>query len=336
MTVRKTKNILMLIALVGTAAGSFAQNSKSIWQTMNYSAYVGGTCPIGTYGKSNISTDQGDIYFINNNWVLADQGGMKADAKLGFNLGLKATLPFEEVGIKLGNNDAMPLAKLGDVGKVLSLVKFSFVGTIDFFYNGIRSKAEENIFPAMISHHVHFLRNVNMSEDKNDITLEFEPSYQLYYINIPLMVGVNGVYDFNNVWSFWAETEIGVDLRKISSIKDFKYEARLNNLMPSGDNHVQTFSTTKGSLYFDWSAAFACQVGVGATWQKRYSVGLHYYFLGKAKIYGKKDYTFYDPYEYGNYGNSLDYKTTVKTFTGFSIDKKLSQNMLVLRVGYNF
>ena len=336
MIVKKLKNTLLLIALAGMTTSIFSQNGKTIWQSLKYSAYVGGTCPIGTFGKSNISNAGSGVDFINNNWVLANQGGMKASAKLGLNMGAKVSLPFEEVGIKLGNNNAMPLTNLGKVGKLISLMKFNFIGSLDVFYNGVHSVAEDNIFQAMISHHVHYLSNRNMRPDINNITLEFHPSYQMYYLNIPLMAGINTVYDYNNDWSFWAETEIGVDVRKISNIKNFVYEARKNDLMPDGSNHVETFSTTEGTLKFKWSAAFACQVGIGATWQKRYSVGLHYFFLGKAKINGVKDYTFYDPEEYGNYPLHWDYQTTAKTSESFTIGKKLSQNMLVLRMGYNF
>ena len=336
MIVKELKKILLLLTFAGLFTVAHGQSEKTIWQTLNYSVYIGGSCPIGTSARANITNAGSGVDYLDNNWVLADQGGMKASAKLGFNIGGKASLPFEEVGIKFGNGDAMPLNRLGKVGKVLSMVKFNFIATLDFFYNGVHSVAEDNLFPAMISHHVHYLGNRNMREDINNIDLEFSPKYQLFYINIPLMVGVNGAYDYNQDWSFWGETAIGVDVRKISDIKDFKYEARLNDPTPSGANHVQTFSTTEGTLHFNWRAAFACQVGVGATWQKRYSVGLHYYFLGKSKVVGSKDYTFSDPQEYGNYPIDLNYQKEQQHSEGMTIGKKLSQNMLVLRLGYNF
>jgi len=333
MNAKMLKKIVLIAAFVSVSTGVFAQ---SFWQRPSYSVYLGGTCPIGTFGRTNITDAGSGVDFINNNWVLANQGGMKASAKLGFGIGFKATLPFEEMGIRFGNNNAMPLTRLGQVGRVFTLFKYNFIATLDVFYNGVHSVAERNLFQAMLSHHVHYLSDRNMRPDINDITLEFSPSYQMYYLNIPIMVGVNAVYDYNSDWSFWGETAIGLDVRKISDIKDFKYEARLNDLTLHGDNHVQTFSTTEGTIKFDWSVAFACQVGVGATWQKRWSAGLHYYFLGKAKVYGEKDYTFYDPQEYGNYPVRLDYKKEDRTYSRFNIPTKLSQNMLVLRLGYNF
>lgn len=337
MIVKYIKSVVAISAFLLAWTCGFSQSGQSFFQLLNYSAYVGGSCPIGTFGKANITDAGSGVDFLNNNWVLAGQGGMKASAKLGFNIGGKATLPFSEVGIKLGNNDAMPLTRLGKVGHVLSLVKFNFVATLDFFYNGVHSVAERNLFQSMLSHHVHYLSSRNMRPDINDITLQFSPAYELFYINIPLMVGVNGVYDLNSDLSIWAETAIGVNVRKISDIKDFKYEARLNDLTPGGDNHVMTFSTTEGTIHFDWRAAFACQVGVGATWQNRYSAGLHYYFLGRSKVTGYRDYVFSDPEEYGNYPIDLEYKTEQKhQEEPFQIGQKLSQNMLVLRLGYNF
>ena len=334
MNVKMLKKIVLIAALVSVSTGAFAQ---SFWQKLNYSVYLGGTCPIGTFGKTNITDAGSGVDFLNNNWVLANQGGMKASAKLGLGIGFKATLPFEEVGIRFGNNDAMPLTRLGKVGRVFTLFKYNFIATLDVFYNGVHSVAERNLFPAMLSHHVHYLSNRNMRPDINDITLEFSPAYQLFYLNIPLMVGVNGVYDYNSDWSFWGETAVGVDVRKISDIKDFKYEARLNDLTIHGDNHVQTFSTTEGTIHFNWKPAFACQVGVGATWQDRYSVGLHYYFLGRSKVTGYKDYVFTDKEQYGNYPIDLNYRTVQKhSEENFEIGKKLSQNLLVLRLGYNF
>ena len=336
MIIKNISKTALLAASLFVSVAGFSQNDESFFQMLNYSAYAGGTCPIGTFGKANITDAPSGVDFINNNWVLANQGGMKASAKLGFNIGGKATLPFDKAGIHLGNNDAMPLNNLGKVGKVLSLVRFNFIATLDFFYNGVHSVAEDNLFPALISHYTKYLSNVNMRPDDNEITLEFSPAYQMFYINIPLMVGVNGVYDLNDDWSFWGETAIGVDVRKISDIKNFKYEARLNDLTLAGDNHVQTFSTTEGSLHFNLRAAFACQVGVGATWQKRYSIGLHYYFLGRSKVTGSYDYVFSDPNEYGNYPIDLEYKKEQQYSGGFEIGEKLSQNMLVLRLGYNF
>ena len=336
MTVNVLKRIALSAALVLTSVCGFSQGG-SFFQMLNYSAYVGGTCPIGTFGKSNITNAGSGVDFINNNWVLADQGGMKASAKLGFNVGVKATLPFDEVGIRIGNNDAMPLTRLGKVGRVFTLFKYNFIATLDFFYNGVHSVAEDNLFQAMVSHHVDYLSNRNMRPDINDITIQFSPAYQLFYINIPFMVGVNGVYKLNQDWSLWGETAVGVNVRKISDIKEFKYEARLNDLTTHGDNHVQTFSTTEGTIHFNWKPAFACQVGIGATWQDRYSVGLHYYFLGRSKITGYKDYVFSDPQEYGNYPVNLNYqKEQEHSEEFFEIGKKLSQNMLVLRLGYNF
>ncbi|MBR4804711.1 MAG: hypothetical protein IK032_08760, partial [Bacteroidales bacterium] len=66
------KKIALIAAFVSVSTGAFSQ---SIWQTLNYSVYFGGTCPIGTFGKANITDAGSGVDFINNNWVLANQGG---------------------------------------------------------------------------------------------------------------------------------------------------------------------------------------------------------------------------------------------------------------------
>ena len=112
MIVKELKKILLLLTFAGLFTVAHGQSEKTIWQTLNYSVYIGGSCPIGTSARANITNAVSGVDYLDNNWVLADQGGMKASAKLGFNIGGKASLPFEEVGIKFGNGDAMRCSPL--------------------------------------------------------------------------------------------------------------------------------------------------------------------------------------------------------------------------------
>ena len=324
------KLVTLLALSILLSINAIAQQKQPL--NFSYSAYLGGTCPIGTFGKASIgNTNQ--MWYHTSNWVVSNNGGMKGAAKLGINLGGKISLPFEEVGINIGHGHTMPLAKLGAVGKILQMTNFKFIGTLDVFYNGVRSNVEDDIFSAMISHHVKYLPYANMPEGSR---LEFTPTdYELFYINIPIMVGASAEYHFNNDLDFWAEAEIGLDITKLKNINDFEYQAQWNNITPAGVNNVQTFSTTKGSIKFNVNATFAWQIGLGATWQKKYSVGLHYYYLGRGFVKGTTEYEFDNPYEY-NLQEFFDDVPYEKVSKEFKSQNKLLQNMFVLRLGYNF
>lgn len=327
-TIKTTVLFTLAIAL---GFSVLAQPKQHI--NLSYSAYIGGTCPIGTFGKAGINTNTERMWYHTSNWVVSNNGGMKGAAKLGFNLGGKISMPFEEVGINIGHGETMPLAKLGAVGRILSLTKFKFIGTLDVFYNGVRSNVEDDIFSAMISHHVEYLPYANMPENSR---LEFSPTdYELFYINVPIMVGAAAEYRYNRDIDLWAEAEIGIDITKLKNINDFKYEAQWNNPTPEGNNNVQTFGSTKGSIEFDFNATFAWQIGLGMTWQKKYSVGLHYYYLGRGYVKGTTSYEYDNPQEYylDDFFKDVKYK---KISQEFKSQNRLLQNMLVLRLGYNF
>jgi hypothetical protein len=80
---------------------------------------------------------------------------------------------------------------------------------------------------------------------------------------------------------------------------------------------------------FPVQVSFAMQIGAGIMINNLFSIGLHYYGLGAAKIkyVYKSSYGYYD-YEGGYGGGFWDYY--------YSPSKKYSQSCVMLRLGLHF
>ena len=192
-------------------------------------------------------------------------------------------IPNTEDALTSGKLSAAIGFQLGVKGKIP--VPVEGVGIIvsgDFIYNGVTGTLEDRYE-----------------------SLEMDGYYveRPRYLNIPLFVGLNYRYGFSPTFGIWAEGALGPNFRKITneeiSISRAKY-----TLFQKSEYKMQT--------------SFGFQAGVGIMVNK-FSLGLHYYGLGKAEIKGELTRT-------------QNTKTTTESFSY----KKSAHNVLMIRLGHHF
>lgn len=92
-----------------------------------------------------------------------------------------------------------------------------------------------------------------------------------FYVNVPVFFGVGYRYEITDIFTPFAEFGLGPDFlfihKESSVLGDFKYKT---------------------------TTSLAWEVGVGTYFNKRFSLGIHYYSFGSHKIKYKKDYAVLD------------------------------------------
>lgn len=204
--------------------------------------------------------------------------GKSGGAGTGFNVGFKGKI-------------ALPVNGLG------------VIISGDFVYNGMNADIREYVEDYQ-----------NYYEEDGDTWELKKPRY----LNIPILVGINYAYKFNNTIGIWGEAGVGVNFRKITNIKmEISYDGEYS-------------SGSETNIYkYKLGTSFAFQVGAGVMIKDLFSVGLHFYGLGSSKIKGTYEWE-YDAYahEYGGHYSGGD----SESFTF----KKLSSNLFMLRLGFHF
>ena len=164
--------------------------------------------------------------------------------------------------------------------------RFGLMATIDLFYNSAFSYVKDY-------------------KDIEDI-----PSY----INIPLMLGINYDYNINTDLSIWGEVGVGGNLRTITP-----WTGR-------GSSGNMGYLDSEGLAYeykYDNAITLAAQVGIGAKLMDKFSLGIHYYYLGYDVLHGTINYE-------TNHTGEIEVKKTA--FKGIVVNT----SMLVVRLGYHF
>ena len=132
------------------------------------------------------------------------------------------------------------------------------------------------------------------------------------YINVPAMVGLNYIYNFNSNFGLYVEAGAGGNARFITAMET---EGKLSVL--GVERKVLT------NQKYDAAFSFAWQVGAGFEVAKNFRVGCSFYDLGKAAVKGDQ---------------------TVKTTTGSNTETSNNYKtygtvkpvMLLARVGFSF
>jgi hypothetical protein len=154
----------------------------------------------------------------------------------------------------------------------------------DFIYNGVNSEVKD-IFD-------------EIEEEGSEVTIP-------HSINIPVLFGFNYLYRADPKLGLWCEAGVGPNFRMISDESMVYTEYGY---------HFSSEETYK------MSTSVALQAGTGLMLNDKFSMGLHYYSLGKAKLryeYTEKE-TGYDDYtEKGSY-------------------KARPVNVFMVRLGYKF
>ena len=157
-----------------------------------------------------------------------------------------------------------------------------------------------------------FFYNGLISDISDEIEDDLKDGKMPSYINIPVMAGLNyTIANINSDVSLYAEGGVGVNMRHIR-----KLEGTATDIYVSGYGTIDIDM----EYSFDKAFLFAFQLGAGATIKDKFTIGLNYFNLGNEKV---------------RYKISAEAEGYSDTEKGKS-DKKLSANILALRVGFKF
>lgn len=104
-------------------------------------------------------------------------------------------------------------------------------------------------------------------EDNSDIDVKFSK-----FINIPITTGLNYSYNANENVSLFSSVGVGLNFLKIT------------------DMELEFDSSNKATTSFDLSTQLAYKIGVGAVFNNKYIIGIHYNGLGNHSIKGETEY----------------------------------------------
>ncbi len=195
--------------------------------------------------------------------------------------------------------NAGPGFNLGVKGKgFLPVEGLGFIATVDGFYNSLNKDMYK------------FRERILNSVDYRDVDWEIKfPRY----INIPVMLGLNYQMDFSDAFGIWVEAAAGLNVRIITDFETEYSEWSFYN------EEIVDYRT---------SVCFAYQMGFGAMFANRISLGIHYYNLGIKSI------------SYADSWTTIDDRAGLDLFhSGYSNNdgyQKLKTSMFVLRIGYHF
>lgn len=182
--------------------------------------------------------------------------------------------------------------------KIPSVKGLNFLASLDFMYNGMNSDIKD------------------LFDEEGEDLEDFEYTTPKY-MNIPIMLGLNYSYGLNDKIKLWGEFAAGINIRKITDLSaegtdyDYYYD--------EWGNYYEYEYDFKTTYIYDIKTTFAFQLGGGVLFADRFSVGLHYYALGKAKVQG-----------------NIEYEEDDETEKGKFKYKDVNPSMLVLRLGLHF
>lgn len=172
--------------------------------------------------------------------------------------------------------------------------------SIDGFYNGPCSALKDAY------------RNNESQSGGQYISGSFSYNSTPKYINVPAMVGLNYIYNFNSNFGLFVEAGAGGNARFITPMETVgKFEVL------DVERKVLT------SQNYDAAFSFAWQVGAGFEVAKNFRVGCSFYNLGKATVKGEQT-------EKTTIGSNTN------TSTNFNIFGTVKPVMVLARIGFSF
>ena len=174
--------------------------------------------------------------------------------------------------------------------------------SFDGFYNGPNSNLKEKY------------RNNESEYTGHYISGSFTYRSKPRYINVPAMLGINYIYDFNHNFGIYAEVGAGANASFITS-KETRAELEVLGL-----EKIEV-----RSQQYDVGFSFAWQVGVGIEVAKNFRIGCSFYDFGKAKVKGEETI---------RTTNLLD--NSVRIESHYNTFGELKPIMVLGRIGFSF
>lgn len=151
-----------------------------------------------------------------------------------------------------------------------------------------------------------------------------------YYINIPIMVGLNYEYGIDDNIKIWIEGALGLNIGtltnyEISTSGTIDYHHVWGTDYDLGKDYY--FEITQ-KYYYKTNVNLAFQLGAGFIFNDKYSLGVYYYELGSQRIKGVVEEESYRDY--------IDYGTISSINESIFKYKSINPSIFTIRLGYHF
>jgi hypothetical protein len=232
----------LLIGVVMCGIGFCATAQKKTEWTIN----VGASVPVGSfshmqYDKNTGVTDCG----------LFDED-ISGGATTGFNIGAKAMFPTKNEHL-------------------------GFTIAMDVHYNGLNSNAKS--FLSFLCNQLATIWGQGLSEGEVLLSSTCNLDKRPYYLNIPLMVGLNYSYPLTKEMKLFGELGAGFNIRYISPWKLTGVQKYI-----FANSSEDTWMQVKETCSYETVATFAFYVGAGLYFTDNLYLSVYYSFLGKGDV----------------------------------------------------
>lgn len=288
---------VMAVTVMSAAMAQDAQPTSADNKKIEFSLHLGGAVPLGDFGDSRIRDEEPFVAWSTKE---SDKGG----AGFGANVGMK--LKFNIPSVK----------------------GLGIIATADLFWNGATADLKdlkEDLLDEMLEGSEDSYYGDYYSYSYEDEVYDAKVKLP-NYLNIPIMAGLNYEYSLNNGISLWGEGAVGVNIAKVTKLEVYQegHYYRYEYDSYSGSSEIEYDYEERWGMKYDIQTGLAFQFGVGVKFADKFSIGLHYYALGKVKLEGEAYEEWYDSDE----GEEF-YEESFKL-------KSVSPSIFAIRLGFHF
>lgn len=286
--------IVMATTVMSATMAQDAQPTSADNKKIEFSLHLGGAVPLGDFGDSRIRDEEPFVAWSTKE---SDKGG----AGFGANVGMK--LKFNIPSVK----------------------GLGIIVTADLFWNGANADLKdlkEDLLDEMLEGFEYY---GDYFEEEEEV---YEAKIKLpNYLNIPIMAGLNYEYSLNNGISLWGEGAVGINIAKVTNLEMYEeghYYYSYYDPYYGSSGTIEYDYESRSGLKYDIQTGLAFQLGIGVKFADKFSIGLHYYALGKVKLEGELYEEWYDSDE----GEEF-YEESFKL-------KSVSPSIFAIRLGFHF
>ena len=234
------KTILIGAFFCGIGFFATAQN-KTEW-----SINAGVSVPVGSFSQMQYDENTGvtDCGLFDND--------INGGATTGFNVGAKVMFPTkaEHLGITIA---------------------------LDVHYNGLNSNA--NSYLSFLCNQLATKWGQSLGTGEVLLSSNCNLDKRPYYLNIPLLVGLNYTYPMPNGMKLFGELGAGLNIRYISPWKLTGVQKYI-----FADGSEDTWMQVKETFSYETAATFAFHIGAGLYFTDNLYLSVYYNFLGKGDV----------------------------------------------------
>lgn len=275
------KTIFALAIVCGVFLTTTAQNNKIKW-----AINTGVSVPMGSFSHMQYDANTGitdcGLFDKNNN------GGATA----GFNIGAKMLFPTKSE-------------------------RLSILMSFDIHYNGVNSNV--NSFLSLFCNQLATMWGEGLGTGEVLLSSTCNLDKHPYYLNIPLMLGLNYNYPISNGMKFFGEFGAGLNVRYIST---WELVGIQKYIFANGSE--DTWMQVKESFSYETAKTLAFKIGVGMYFTENLHFSVFYSLLGKGDVATNIEETWSAEYVQPN------------TYNQYLQLGSVSPSILSFNIGYTF